>query len=94
MVGNQKAEVMATVRESGIEIRDSVAASYSNTKGNFGPQIEISEGLQRDLCECQQKIMEHNRLVSEYDGWRQVLEANPESRLKLSHEDWLYFFGE
>jgi len=89
----KKAEVMKNIRETGIEIRDSVAASYSNTKGGYGPQIEISEGMQRDLTECQQKILEHNRLVGEYDGWRQVLEANPEKQLPLSHEDWLYFFG-
>lgn len=90
----KKTEVMQKIRETGIEIRDSVAASYSNTKGNYGPQIEISEGMQRDLSECQSKILEHNKLVSQYDGWCQVLQANPEARLKLTHDDWLYFFGE
>src|SRR5687767_2527772 len=78
----KKTEVMQRVRESGIEIHDSVAASYSNTKGSFGPQIAIDTGMQRDLSECQSKILEHTELVKSYNGWRQVLEANPESRLK------------
>lgn len=89
----KKAEVMEKVAESGIEVKDSVAASYSNTKGGFGPQIVIDAGLQRDLTECQEKIMEHDRRVSEYDGWVQVLTGNPESRLDLEHDDYIFFFG-
>ena len=89
----KKAEVMAKARESGIEVRDSVAASYSNSKGNYGPQIEVDSGMQRDLTECQQKILEHDRLVRDYEGWIQVLTANPEARLQLDHEDYLFFFG-
>lgn len=89
----KKDEVMAKVKAEGISVKDSVAAHYSNTKGNYGPQIEIDEGMQRDLSECQQKIMEHNRLVQEYDGWIKVLSASPESRLALDHDDWLFFFG-
>lgn len=89
----KKAEVMAKVRESGIEVRDSVASSYSNTKGNFGPQIEIDVGMQRDLTECQQKILEHDALVKSYDGWVQVFLAQPEAQVPLQHDDWLFFFG-
>lgn len=90
---NKKKEVMQQVRDTGIEIRDSVAAGYSNKSGNYGPQIEIDGGLQRDLSECQQKILEHAGHVQAYEGWRQVLLANADSRLKLHHDDWLYFFG-
>lgn len=90
----KKAEVMARVRESGIEVRDSVASSYSNTKGGFGPQIEVDSGMQRDLTECQQKILEHDRLVRDYDGWEKTLAAHPESRLSLDHDDYLFFFSE
>lgn len=91
---NKKKEVMDKVRASGIEVVDSVAASYSNTKGAFGPEIRIDDTLQRDLIECQQKLLEHNNKVTEYDGWRQVLTGNPHDTLKLTHNDWLYFFGE
>lgn len=90
----KKAEVIKQVAASGIEVQDSVAASYSNTKGMFGPQIKIDAGLQRDLSECQEKIMEHHHKVEEYGGWVQVLSANPEARLSLEHDDYLFFFGE
>ncbi len=90
----KKSEVMAKVADGGIEVQDSVAASYSNTKGNFGPQIRIDAGLQRDLSECQDKIMEHHGLTKSYDGWVQVLTSNPEARLDLEHDDYLFFFGE
>lgn len=90
----KKAETMQKVRDSGIEIRDSVAASYySNTKGGYGPQIEVDAGMQRDLSECQNKILEHNKLVEDYKCWIEVLSANPDSRHRLHHDDWLYFFG-
>lgn len=91
---DKKAEAIRKVGEGGIEVQDSVASSYSNTKGNFGPRIQIDPGLQRDLTECQDKIMEHNGLVQEYDGWHQVLGAQPGSdRLELTHDDYLFFFG-
>lgn len=90
---NKKAEVMTKVRESGIEVHESVAASYSNTKGSFGPQITIDATLQRDLQECQEKILSHTTLIQAYDGWVQVLTNNLEVRLTLHHDDWLFFFG-
>lgn len=89
----KKIEVMTKVRESGIEIHDSVAASYSNTKGGYGPRIEIDAGLQRDLNECQTKILEHHDLIKEYDGWLLILNAHPEAQLELDHDDFLFFFG-
>lgn len=91
---NKKSETMKKVAESGITVQDSVAASYSNTKGGYGPEIVIDETLQRDLTECQKKIMEHHNLIQQYDGWMQVLGGNPESRLDLDQEDYLFFFGE
>lgn len=91
---DKKKEVMKQVAESGIEVQDSVASSYSNVKGGFGPQIKIDAGLQRDLTECQEKIVEHHDKVRQYSGWVQVLNANPEARLELEHDDYLFFFGE
>ncbi len=90
----KKAETMKKVAETGITVQDSVASSYSNTKGGFGPEIVIDETLQRDLTECQRKIMEHNKLVQEYDAWFQVLSGNSEARVDLDHDDYLFFFGE
>jgi hypothetical protein len=90
---DKKVETMKKVSEGGIEVHDSVASTYSHTKGFAGPEITIDSGLQRDLNECQAKIRHHSELVNDYLGWHQVLIANPEARLSLEHDDYLYFFG-
>lgn len=89
----KKQETLAKVRESGIEVTESLAVGYSNKSASFGPQVSINDALAQQLTEAHTKIIEHERMTREYDGWRQVLEANAESRLKLHHDDWLYFFG-
>jgi len=91
----KKTETVKKVSESGIEVHDSVSNMGSNvSRGYQGPQIKIDSGLQRDLSECQQKIDEHMDAVTNYEGWLQVLSANPEARLQLHHDDYLFFFGE
>lgn len=93
----KKAEVMAKVKESGLTIDESMAESLMNYQttalGGRGAQIMVDSTLQRDLSECVQKINEHREAAKEYDAWVQVLEANPESRLPLKHDDWMFFFG-
>lgn len=92
----QKAKVMAEIKESGLSVSESVAASISNyatQSVGHGPQVTINADLQRKLGECHSKIGAHTQAVAEYDGWVQVLEANAESRLELTQADWLYFFG-
>lgn len=90
----QKAQVMAEVRESGIEVSESIAAGYQNFSTEMlGPQVVVRHDLQRKLTECHKKIEGHQQRLAEYDGWVQVLRANPEQRLKLTSADWLYFFG-
>ncbi len=91
-----KAKLMTEVRESGVEVSESVAAGNnyaSNSTTSFGPQVTIKADLQKKLTECHQKIQGHQQAAAEYDGWVQVLSANPESRLELTQSDWLYFFG-
>lgn len=91
-----KAKVMAEVKDAGIEVTESVAASISNyatTTQMEGPQIRVRSDLQKKLVECHGKIQDHQQAAAEYDGWVQVLSANPEARLKLTQADWLYFFG-
>lgn len=90
----QRAKVMAEVKDSGIEVEESVAASYSNTTMKMAPQVVVRTDLQRKLNECHQKIIEHGDAERSYAGWVQVLRANPEAQLELQHDDWLYFFGE
>lgn len=92
----QKDDLMAKVRSDGISVSESVAdkmSAYSSNLSANGPQIPIDPQMQRQLTECHAKIQAHRLALAEYDGWVQVLEANPESRLKLTQADWLYFFG-
>ena len=91
-------KLMAEVKESGIEINESAAdlmgsAYTSNIRGKGCQTIIVRPDLQAKLKECQGKIKAHQQAADEYDGWVQVLTANPETRLKLTHADWLYFFG-
>lgn len=88
-----KAMVMAEVKESGLEVSESVAAGISNYTQMAGPQVMVRGDLQKKLSECHTKIQTHQQAADEYDGWVQVLAANPEARLKLTHADWLFFFG-
>src|ERR1700688_3484084 len=67
----KKEEVMRTVRESGIDVTESVAAGNSARSTGFGPQIIIDATLQRKLQECHAKINEHTAKVRDYEGWRQ-----------------------
>lgn len=91
----KKAEVMKRIREGGITVHESVAAGMANytTSHQEGAQVMVDSTLQRDLNECVAKIRTHREAVQEYDAWAQVLNANPESRLKLKHDDWQFFFG-
>lgn len=93
----QKEKLMEQVREDGVQVTESVAAklgsNYANSTQSFGPQVSIRPELQQKLTECHSKIQSHQAMVAEYDGWVQVLSANPEARLKLTQGDWLYFFG-
>lgn len=94
-----KEKVMAEVRESGLEVSESIANSSGSYSGyttiNVGgaPQLSVRADLQKKLGECHMKIQEHQRAADEYDGWIQVLSAHRESVFKLNHSDWLYFFG-
>ena len=90
-----KAKVMAEVKDTGLEVTESVAAGISNYVNTqmAGPQIMVRADLQKKLAECHSKIQSHQQAADEYDGWVQVLGANPENRMKLTQADWLYFFG-
>lgn len=93
---NAKDKVMAEVLESGLEVNEGMggAAQGSNYATQVAaPHISVRNDLQQKLSECHAKVQKHDQAAAEYDGWVQVLEANPEQRLKLTHQDWLYFFG-
>ena len=91
----KKLEVMAKVKESGLTVHEGPAAGFSNYTSNTGQgaHVMVDTTLQADLSECVTKIKTHRDAVRQYEGWVQVLQANPESRLKLHQDDWLFFFG-
>ena len=89
----KKSELMVEVKESGLEVSESVANAYSSSGGR-GPQVMVRADLQTKLTECHDRIRKHLEAEREYDGWVQVLEAQPPTdKLKLKHADWLFFFG-
>ena len=88
----RKAELMLEVKESGLEVSESIATGYSNGAGS-GPKVMVRTDLQTKLTECHTRIQKHLEYVREYDGWAQVLSANLNSTLQLKHGDWLFFFG-
>ncbi len=92
---NAKDQLMTEIRQSGLEVSESVAAGISNYTGTRmeGPQVMVRADLQKKLSECHAKIQSHQQAADEYEGWVQVLKANSENRLKLTQADWLYFFG-
>ena len=84
--------VIAEIKANGLEFSESLAVAYASNAGR-APQLSVKADLQNKIKECHEKIREHLSAVHEYDGWVQVLSANPDSRMKLKHGDWLFFFG-
>lgn len=90
----KQAEVMQNLRESGIDIKDSVAAGYAATKGIFRPQVVVDPGLQRDLIECREKMRHHTELIENYKSWIQIFQDTKlVHTLSVDHDDWQFFFG-
>jgi hypothetical protein len=92
----KREEVITTIRAEGIEVDEKVVLAHSNPKArdwDRGGEILIRNDLRKVLAECYQKLAYHTEERDTYDGWKQVLEANPENRLSLEIDDWLFFFG-
>jgi len=92
----KKTEVFATIKNEGLEVDEKISLAFSNPKSRDwerGAQVMVRNDLQKDLDECLQKLQVHTQRLNEYNGWHQVLAANPESRKSLDIDDWLFFFG-
>ena len=77
----QQESVIAEVREKGFEVSETLAMQYGSTPA--GAQIIVKDEYQSKLNECASKIHQHTEMAKEYDGWVQVLEANPSKALEL-----------
>ncbi len=92
----KREELMATIREEGIEINEKIALGYVNPKArdwDRGGEIMIRNDLRKGLVETFEKLSYHTGKRDTYDGWEQVLRAKPDNTLDLDIEDWLFFFG-
>lgn len=92
----KRLEVMTTIRSEGLEIDEKIVLEFRNPKSrdwNQGSQVMVRNDLQKDLSECLEKLGHHTQQLQQFDGWQQVLAANPEARVKLDIDDWLFFFG-
>ena len=92
----KRQEVMGTIRSEGLEIDEKLVMEFRSPKArdwDRSAQVLIRNDLQTDLSECLEKLSHHTQQVQQYDGWQQVLAANPEARVKLDIEDWLFFFA-
>jgi len=96
----KKAEIMTKIKDSGLTVHESPGEKLSTASNNYntramgrGVTVMVDPMLQRDMDECMTKIEQHREASKSYDGWIQVLNANSEARLKLKHNDWMYFFG-
>lgn len=93
---NKKDEVFATIRSEGLKVDEKISLEFNNPKSRDwerGAQVMVRNDLQKDLDECLEKLQAHTKCLNEYNGWQQVLIANPENRLSLDINDWLFFFG-
>ena len=92
----KKDEVFGLIRSEGIEVDEKISLGYRHPKERDwerGAQVMVRIDLQKDLDECLEKLGFHTGRIADYDGWQQMLAANPEQRLELDIEDWLFFFG-
>ena len=92
----KRVEVMNIIRSEGLEIDEKIALEYRSPKArdwDRGSQVMVRNDLQKDLSECLEKLSHHTQQLQQYDGWQQVLAANPEARVTLDIDDWLFFFG-
>ncbi|CAK0761321.1 conserved hypothetical protein [Gammaproteobacteria bacterium] len=85
----RKDDVIAEVHQITTEARANSLMSDEDSLG--APPMLARNDLQRRLTECRDKLEEHDAKVREFDIWYRVLMENPETRLKLHHDDWLYF---
>ena len=92
----KRKSIMDQIRSDGLEINEKLVMGYRNPKArdwDDGAQVMIRNDLQQALTECQKKLSWHTERLTDFEGWQQLLEANPHARKCLDIGDWLYFFS-
>ena len=93
----KKEETINKIRSEGIEVDEKIVLEHRSLKSrdwDRGAQVMVRDDLSKHLSECLEKLSFHTTLVNDYDGWFQVLSANPNTTLMLDHTDWMFFFGQ
>jgi hypothetical protein len=89
-------EVLARIRAEGLEIDEKIVLGYQSPKARDwerANRVTVREDLRQHLDECLEKLKAHTDWLAHYQGWHELLLANPEQRVALDIEDWLFFFG-
>ena len=92
----KREEVLATIRAEGLEIDEKIVVGVQSPKARDwerANRVTVRDHLRFRLAEVLDKLRFHTEQLSQYDGWQQLLLANPEARLGLHIDDWLFFFG-
>ncbi|MCX6966126.1 MAG: hypothetical protein NTW41_12375 [Verrucomicrobia bacterium] len=93
----RRKEVIGQIKADGIEVNEkSVLLQYASPKmRDFqeGGDIMIRNDLRKRLAESYEKLAYHTGRRDTFDGWQQVLGANPDDKIELDIDDWLFFFG-
>ena len=94
---DRKTEVMKTIKEEGIDVRESQLSQTNVRRKSWDyrddTQVTVRYDLNKDLQECSEKLSYHQDCIDDYDSWRQVLAAQGDTTVEVDHQDWLFFFG-
>ena len=96
----KREEILVEVKANGLEVTESLAMQYSSLAATHGAQLVIKPEYKKQLSECHDKIKDHSDKIkdhsakaTQYDAWIQLLAANPEKRVGMDIDDFLFFFG-
>jgi hypothetical protein len=92
----RRENIVTQIKADGIEVNEKSVLQYGSPKMRDyqqGGDIMIRNDLRKSLTEAYEKLAYHTGRKDTYDGWRQILTANPPLPLDLDINDWLFFFG-
>lgn len=92
----RRREVIDQIKADGIEVNEKTILQFGSPKmRDFqqGGDIMIRNDLRKSLAESYEKLAYHTGHRDTFDGWQQVLGANPDNTIELDIDDWLFFFG-
>lgn len=92
----KREETLATIRSEGLEIDEKIVLGYQSPKArdwDRGNRVTVRDDLRHQLDEVLDKLKAHTEKLTQYAGWQELLRANPEARLGVDLDDWLFFFG-